>query len=119
MTKTLEPIHPGEVLYEDFLVPLAVTQHHLAVSISSLAMASRSSVTRSERISMPSRRSSTPEPCRDRWISMEWSSDLCRTASVAMSIQRHAFVIVRMALRSGPTTRAVRSSADSGPAPGP
>ena len=34
MTKAMEPIHPGEVLYEDFLVPLGVTQHHLAVSIS-------------------------------------------------------------------------------------
>lgn len=33
MTKTMEPIHPGEVLYEDFIVPLGVTQHHLAVSI--------------------------------------------------------------------------------------
>lgn len=30
---TMEPIHPGEVLYEDFLVPLGVTQHRLAVSI--------------------------------------------------------------------------------------
>ena len=34
MTKNMEPIHPGEVLYEDFLVPLGVTQHRLAVSIS-------------------------------------------------------------------------------------
>lgn len=33
MTKTMEPIHPGEVLYEDFLIPLGVTQHRLAVSI--------------------------------------------------------------------------------------
>lgn len=33
MTKTTEPIHPGEVLYEDFFIPLGVTQHHLAVSI--------------------------------------------------------------------------------------
>lgn len=33
MSKTMEPIHPGEVLYEDFLVPLGVTQHRLAVSI--------------------------------------------------------------------------------------
>lgn len=30
---TIEPIHPGEVLLEDFLTPLEVTQHHLAVSI--------------------------------------------------------------------------------------
>ena len=30
---TLAPIHPGEVLFEDFLAPLGVTQHHLAVSI--------------------------------------------------------------------------------------
>lgn len=33
MAKTMEPIHPGEVLYEDFLVPLGVTQHRVAVSI--------------------------------------------------------------------------------------
>lgn len=33
MSQTMEPIHPGEVLYEDFLVPLGVTQHRLAVSI--------------------------------------------------------------------------------------
>lgn len=30
---TIQPIHPGEVLLEDFLTPLEVTQHHLAVSI--------------------------------------------------------------------------------------
>ena len=30
---TIAPIHPGEVLLEDFLTPLEVTQHHLAVSI--------------------------------------------------------------------------------------
>ena len=30
---TIAPIHPGEVLLEDFLTPLNVTQHHLAVSI--------------------------------------------------------------------------------------
>jgi len=29
----LAPIHPGEVLMEEFLAPLGVTQHHLAVSI--------------------------------------------------------------------------------------
>jgi len=33
MTKTMEPIHPGEVLYEDFLFPFGVCKHHLAVSI--------------------------------------------------------------------------------------
>jgi addiction module HigA family antidote len=31
--ETIAPIHPGEVLLEDFLTPLEVTQHHLAVSI--------------------------------------------------------------------------------------
>jgi antitoxin HigA-1 len=30
---TIAPIHPGEVLLEDFLIPLEVTQHRLAVSI--------------------------------------------------------------------------------------
>lgn len=30
---TITPIHPGEVLLEDFLTPLEVTQHHLAVAI--------------------------------------------------------------------------------------
>ena len=33
MTTTMAPIHPGEVLYEDFLVPLGVTQHRVAVAI--------------------------------------------------------------------------------------
>jgi len=33
MTKAMEPIHPGEVLLEEFLEPLGVTQHRLAVSI--------------------------------------------------------------------------------------
>ena len=28
------PIHPGEILAEEFLVPLGVTQHRLAVAIS-------------------------------------------------------------------------------------
>ena len=32
MTK-LAPIHPGEVLLEEFLAPLGVTQHRLAVSV--------------------------------------------------------------------------------------
>ena len=31
---TIAPIHPGEVLLEDFLAPFGVTQHHLAISIS-------------------------------------------------------------------------------------
>jgi addiction module HigA family antidote len=31
---TIAPIHPGEVLLEEFLEPLQVTQHRLAVSIS-------------------------------------------------------------------------------------
>ena len=30
---TIAPIHPGEVLLEEFLVPLEVIQHRLAVSI--------------------------------------------------------------------------------------
>lgn len=30
---TISPIHPGEVLLEEFLEPLGVTQHRLAVSI--------------------------------------------------------------------------------------
>ncbi len=29
----IAPIHPGEVLLAEFLEPLGVTQHHLAVSI--------------------------------------------------------------------------------------
>ncbi|MEP7332953.1 MAG: HigA family addiction module antitoxin [Terracoccus sp.] len=30
---SIAPIHPGEVLLEEFLEPLGVTQHHLAVSL--------------------------------------------------------------------------------------
>lgn len=30
---TIAPVHPGEVLLEEFLEPLGVTQHRLAVSI--------------------------------------------------------------------------------------
>jgi addiction module HigA family antidote len=33
MTTTIVPIHPGEVLLEDFLEPLGITQHRLAVAI--------------------------------------------------------------------------------------
>lgn len=33
MVTTIAPIHPGEVLLEEFLGPLGVTQHRLAVSI--------------------------------------------------------------------------------------
>ena len=33
MTSTLRSIHPGVVLLSDFLGPLGVTQHHVAVSI--------------------------------------------------------------------------------------
>jgi len=29
----IAPVHPGEVLREEFLLPLGVTQHRLAVSI--------------------------------------------------------------------------------------
>lgn len=32
MTK-LPPIHPGEVLMEDFIAPLGITQHKVAVAI--------------------------------------------------------------------------------------
>ena len=30
---TLAPIHPGEVLMEEFIEPLGVTQHHVAVAV--------------------------------------------------------------------------------------
>jgi len=30
---TIAPIHPGEVLLENFLGPLEVTQHHLAICV--------------------------------------------------------------------------------------
>jgi len=33
MNSTMPPIHPGEVLNEEFLLPLGVTQNRLAVSI--------------------------------------------------------------------------------------
>ena len=33
MTKKLAPIHPGEVLMEDFIVPLGITQHRVAVAV--------------------------------------------------------------------------------------
>lgn len=33
MKRTMQPIHPGEVLLGEFLEPLGVTQHRLAVSI--------------------------------------------------------------------------------------
>jgi addiction module HigA family antidote len=33
VSTTISPIHPGEVLLEEFLEPLGVTQHHLAISI--------------------------------------------------------------------------------------
>ena len=33
MSATITPIHPGEVLLLDFLEPLSVSQHRLAVSI--------------------------------------------------------------------------------------
>lgn len=33
MKNAMQPIHPGEVLLADFLEPLGVTQHRLAVSI--------------------------------------------------------------------------------------
>lgn len=34
MTKKLAPIHPGEVLLEDFLSPLGISQYRLAKDIS-------------------------------------------------------------------------------------
>lgn len=33
MKPSMEPIHPGEVLHEDFIIPLGVTQHRVAVAI--------------------------------------------------------------------------------------
>ena len=32
--KTLEPVHPGEILLEEFLVPLELTQYRLSKDIS-------------------------------------------------------------------------------------
>jgi antitoxin HigA-1 len=34
MTKRLAPVHPGEILLEDFLRPLGLTQYRLAKSLS-------------------------------------------------------------------------------------
>lgn len=33
MPPTMAPVHPGEVLFEEFLVPLGVSQHRVAVAI--------------------------------------------------------------------------------------
>lgn len=33
MTEQLAPIHPGEVLLEEFLKPMGISQNHLAVKI--------------------------------------------------------------------------------------
>ena len=33
-TKTMEPIHPGEILSEEFLIPLNISQYKLAKGIS-------------------------------------------------------------------------------------
>jgi hypothetical protein len=33
MNKQLFPIHPGEILLEDFMKPLSITQYHLAQDI--------------------------------------------------------------------------------------
>lgn len=32
-TQIMSPIHPGEILLHEYLQPLGVTQHHLAVAI--------------------------------------------------------------------------------------
>ena len=32
-TPTMEPIHPGEILMLDYLEPLGITQHRVAVAI--------------------------------------------------------------------------------------
>ena len=33
MTSKIPPIHPGEILEEEFLAPLDITQHNLAIAI--------------------------------------------------------------------------------------
>jgi antitoxin HigA-1 len=33
MEKKLNPIHPGEVLFEEFLKPIGISQNHLAIKI--------------------------------------------------------------------------------------
>jgi antitoxin HigA-1 len=38
-TTPMAPIHPGEILAEEFLTPLGVTQHKLAVAIGRAAAA--------------------------------------------------------------------------------
>ena len=34
MTKKIQPIHPGEILMEEFLAPLEITQYRLAKDVS-------------------------------------------------------------------------------------
>ncbi|MGH9199337.1 MAG: HigA family addiction module antitoxin [Acidimicrobiia bacterium] len=34
MPKTLEPVHPGEILMEEFLGPLGISQYRLAIDVS-------------------------------------------------------------------------------------
>jgi len=34
MNKKLAPVHPGEVLLEEFLKPMGISQHHLAMKVS-------------------------------------------------------------------------------------
>jgi addiction module HigA family antidote len=33
MNKKLEPIHPGEILIEEFLIPMGISQYRLAIDI--------------------------------------------------------------------------------------
>ncbi len=33
MTRKLEPIHPGEILYEEFMRPMGINPHRLAMSL--------------------------------------------------------------------------------------
>ncbi len=33
MTRKLKPVHPGDVLMEEFLIPMGLSQNHLAIQI--------------------------------------------------------------------------------------
>ncbi len=95
-TKTIEPVHPGETLREDFLKPLGLTANRLAIELQAPAtrvndiVRGKRAITADTALRLARYFGTTPQ----FWMNLQTNSDLevaqdARGAEIASRIRPH------------------------------
>lgn len=96
MTEKIPPVHPGEILREDYLIPMGISQNHLAISmrvppnrISEIVQGKRG-ITAETALRLARAIGTTP----DFWLNLQMQYDL-RVAedSLAIVVEREVIPI--------------------------